>query len=515
MSRRAEQSRAVPLRRRLLQLICVLVVVVVAAGALLAVTVVGLRDAQDDSRNRLRPAVTDAQQLMDVFVNQETGERGFVITGDPAFLEPYRSATARLPQVVADLRDHASGIAAVPSAVDQVLLAHEQWMQQSVLPEISAAQQGNLARARQLVAQGAGRQQFDALRARTDVLEAQLSRRQAESSRQVQGLTTRLTWLLAATLTVLAVLVALLYPALQHLVVGPLQRFARTARRAGRDLTVPIVVTGPREIVDAAEDVEGMRRRLVEEIEKARQAVEALRQRGPAVLALREALAPGRVHVPGVDLASRLEPAEGVLAGDWFDALELGVQRIGLVLGDVAGHGPGPAVFALRLKHLLSAALVDGSPPGEAMSRTARQVGETDELFATVFVAVIDVAEGRLTYANAGHPAALLVPERDRAPLELAPTGPLLSSMMRSSSWGTVARSFTSGDLLLTFTDGLVEARSASGQEYGTGRLVAAVEEMPSGGPLDGLLDRLVADVVRHAGGRAADDVTVVACRRT
>lgn len=541
-------DRSVPLRRGLVPIVGTLAAVVLAATAVLGLTVRDLRAAQDDAQDRLLPAVAGAQRLQDLFVNQETGERGYVITGEPAFLQPYRTASDQLPRIEQDLRGRVRSVPGATAALDRVVVAHRQWLTETVGPEIAAVTEGDLARARELVSRGSGRERFDTLRIADEELQQLLSDAQTRSNDRIRGLTNRLTWLLLATLLVLALLAAGLYPALQRLVVRPLQRFAAAAGQAGEDLSVPVAVTGPREVVSAAREVEGMRQRLVEQVRAARQAEQALAQRGPAVLALRAALAPTLVQPPGVQLASRLDPAEGFLAGDWFDAITLPGDRLGLVLGDVAGHGPEPAVFALRLKHLLSAALVAGGEPGAALSATARQVGETGELFATVFVAVVDTGADRITYANAGHPAALTVsaaggpvpgrhddPDRPAAEdaagsapgtapgvvrAHLEATGPLLSSLTAALEWSTLSVDFHPGDLLLAYTDGLVEARDPAGEQYGSERLVqtmAASMRDTGRGPEDlvALLARVVDEVSRHAAGRAGDDITVVACRRT
>lgn len=85
---------------------------------------------------------------------------------------------------------------------------------------------------------------------------------------------------------------------------GPSPLTSSAARHADKDLTSTVAVKGPREVVSAAFDVEGMRLRLVEPVDDARRANEALAQRGPAVLALREALAPQPVAVTGLAVAS-------------------------------------------------------------------------------------------------------------------------------------------------------------------------------------------------------------------
>ncbi len=521
LPRRRAEDRAAPLRRSVLILVALTTVLTGVMGGLLAVTVADLRAAQRDAQSRLLPAVIGSQDLLELFINQETGERGYVITGDAAFLTPYDIASVRIPETVAELSSHVHGLADAQNRLDAVMHAHEAWLADSVRVEIAAARSGDLAQARQLVATGTGRTRFDVLRVRADELQQELNATQRRSNDRITRLTQRLVWLVLIALVLGTCLIASLYPALQLLVLRPLHNFAAVARRAGHDLTQPVSVRGPREVVSAARDVESMRRRLVREINTARHAVEALSQRGPAVLELRAALAPQSLAGPGLAVASRLTAAEGFLAGDWFDAMDLAGERVAIMVGDVAGHGPAPAVFALRLKHLLSAALHHGHSPGEALAATAHQIGDTGELFATIFLAVIDVNANQLSYANAGHPAALLLSsgsaadaQRPRAEpaVELTPTGPLLSSAVDSPVWQTLTHDFTLGDLLVAYTDGVIEARDASDREYGHDRLLAVVSAAtPAPEPV---LDRLMADLHSFTAHQAKDDVTLVACQR-
>src|SRR5215468_112540 len=100
-----------------------------------------------------------------------------------------------------------------------------------------------------------------------------------------------------------------------------------------------------------------MRALLVQLVRQNERSWEALAQEGPAVVALRDALTPSTLHASGMVLRGRVDPAEGELAGDWFDSFDLPHGRVGLVVGDVSGHGAAAGVFALRLKQLLGAAL--------------------------------------------------------------------------------------------------------------------------------------------------------------
>jgi sigma-B regulation protein RsbU (phosphoserine phosphatase) len=326
---------------------------------------------------------------------------------------------------------------------------------------------------------------------------------------------------------------------LLRMVIGPLSRIAAAARGIAEGTPAGSLPSGgPAEIRALAGDLEAMRERLSAELVHTRQAMEALEQHGPAVVALRAALAPTVNDVPGLLVAGRLEPAQGVLAGDWYDLTRVDDHCLALVLGDVAGHGPVSAVFAVRLKHALAAALRTGGSPSVALSHVARGIADAgDEMFATVLVAKIDTRSDRISYANAGHPAALLLArptdaleprepgERERvisagagdklSSIDLPATGPLLSPLVASWSWATAEHDFRPDDTILAFTDGLVEARNLAGEQFGVARVIAVAQEVGVAEPA-GLLTALSqASQAFTEGTREQDDRTFVCCHRS
>jgi serine phosphatase RsbU (regulator of sigma subunit) len=326
---------------------------------------------------------------------------------------------------------------------------------------------------------------------------------------------------------------------LLRMVIGPLSRIAAAARGIAEGTPAGSLPSGgPAEIRALAGDLEAMRERLSAELVHTRQAMEALEQHGPAVVALRAALAPTVNDVPGLLVAGRLEPAQGVLAGDWYDLTRVDDHCLALVLGDVAGHGPASAVFAVRLKHALAAALRTGGSPSVALSHVARGIADAgDEMFATVLVAKIDTRSDRISYANAGHPAALLLArptdaleprepgERERvisagagdklSSIDLPATGPLLSPLVASWSWATAEHDFRPDDTILAFTDGLVEARNLAGEQFGVARVIAVAQEVGVAEPA-GLLTALSqASQAFTEGTREQDDRTFVCCHRS
>jgi sigma-B regulation protein RsbU (phosphoserine phosphatase) len=207
-----------------------------------------------------------------------------------------------------------------------------------------------------------------------------------------------------------------------------------------------------------------------------------------------------------LELASMFLPAEGVLAGDWFDLWSLEDGRVALVVVDISGHGAEAGLFALRLKDLLVSAVAIFPQPGDALAWVASRLGDTGERFATIFLSVLDTERDRLLYASAGHPPVLLATPSSVA--SLLPTGPLLGPLR--GTWDTSAAPLAKEAILVAYTDGLIEARSETGDEFGSGRLLDVVTRLRSARPAE-VVDGCRAELDGFAAGRYADDVTLVA----
>lgn len=324
----------------------------------------------------------------------------------------------------------------------------------------------------------------------------------------------RLAWLLAVT--VLAVLAAVLVGgiAFRRSVLRPLAQLGEQSRVvADGQLGQSVSATGPREVIEVGEDVEAMRRHLLDELDASRRASEALTQGEPAVQALLEALRHSPVvHASGLEIAAQIESAEGVLAGDFVDIVdivELGSGLVAVVLGDVSGHGPQAAVVGLRLKIALSTVLYQAALD-DLLDVLRSGLASEPELFATVFVAIIDAEGGSITYVNAGHPPPLLISEGET--VELAPTGPLVSAVLSESTWEVEVAAFAPGDLLVSFSDGVPEARAADGSEFGVEGVRSELAELTAP-TADDVVQRLRTAVRDFADGQR-DDVSILVARR-
>jgi len=220
----------------------------------------------------------------------------------------------------------------------------------------------------------------------------------------------------------------------------------------------------------------------------------------------------GPIDLPGLQVAVRYLPAGDVslVGGDWYHAAALRDGSVLLAVGDVAGHGTTAATTMAQLRHALRALAVTTDDPavllGHLNRLTCELDRETPETAATAAVARFDPATRRLTWAQAGHPPLLLSRGGRTAPLG-RPVGPMLG-VVDDAGYASLDRELQAGDVLLLFTDGLVEHRRCSLDE-GMAAVIAAVDETVAtcpDRPLADLLDRL-----RRA--NPDDDTCILACR--
>lgn len=224
----------------------------------------------------------------------------------------------------------------------------------------------------------------------------------------------------------------------------------------------------------------------------------------PLQMALFDDLVPEQANIPGWDVAASHTPAVGVLAGDWWDVIAIGQRRL-LVMLDVVGHGARSALIASWAKHTVVGALQDGATPSQALSSAERLFCELDEI-ATM--SIVEISGRQVTYASAGHPPMVHI-GNDRCELVGATAPPL--------GVGTAyfpQRSFddVGGGGLVCVSDGIIESRNASGDEWGTEQLRKTVSDRRSERATD--LVEVVVDAARkHAKADFVDDATVVALK--
>jgi PAS domain S-box-containing protein len=215
-------------------------------------------------------------------------------------------------------------------------------------------------------------------------------------------------------------------------------------------------------------------------------------------------------HIDGVRFGAMYRPAtEGALiGGDFYHVFPLGDGAVGLFIGDVAGKGIKVADLMVSAKSTLRAHMYEGLAPAEVLSRTNAflyQVTEP-EMFTTAFVGCLDRRTGVLTYASGGHPAAFLR-RADGTVERLEATGALVGALSESG-YRTCEVSLGQGDVLILYTDGIIETKGESGMlgEEGLEQIVARA----SGDPAE-LPSVVVREVDRWAIDAPHDDAAVLA----
>ena len=225
-----------------------------------------------------------------------------------------------------------------------------------------------------------------------------------------------------------------------------------------------------------------------------------------ATLALQRSLLPARPRVvPGLDVAARYVPgAEVGVGGDWYDVFALPTGHVGIVIGDVAGHGLHAAVIMGRIRSALRAYALESSDPSDVLTRLDRkvQVFEPDAL-ATVAYAVLDPDLTDLTISSAGHLSPIITaPGQPTQIVKIDPDLPV--GAYRGSPRHNTRVRLDPGGCLFLYTDGLIERRGRLPAD-GLNILVGAL----SSAPADTLCTMAMAALI---GDQAAtDDVAVLA----
>lgn len=239
-------------------------------------------------------------------------------------------------------------------------------------------------------------------------------------------------------------------------------------------------------------------------------------------------------------------PARSV-SGDYYDFLDVAPGVFGLVVADVCGKGVSAALMMANLQANLRGQVLayrdayrerigmaaheggEDSPASSAtLSRVRRIVGRAnrqltgsmmDANFVTLFYAEIDEQSATLSYTNAGHNPPLLVRagRRDasgRPQIERLECGGTVIGLFREVEYEDAELVLESGDALVAFTDGLIEARSPQGQEFGEERLIGILAR--SGGLPAAELEKLLLKSVREwtGGAEQEDDLTLVIVKK-
>lgn len=184
-----------------------------------------------------------------------------------------------------------------------------------------------------------------------------------------------------------------------------------------------------------------------------------------AANALQRSLLPSRMpDVPGFDFAARYLPSATMgVGGDWYDVFPLPGNRIGIVIGDVSGHGLASAVVMGRLRSALRAYALDNDSPSVVLDKLDHKAHHFEAgVMATVAYGIIDLAEHRLRFGLAGHlPPVIAAPGR-ASEFVAAHADPPIGFDLRGRQRRNHVVELTEGSLVCFYTDGLIERRGRS-----------------------------------------------------
>jgi sigma-B regulation protein RsbU (phosphoserine phosphatase) len=220
-------------------------------------------------------------------------------------------------------------------------------------------------------------------------------------------------------------------------------------------------------------------------------------------------LLPGEIpQIDGCRIAAAWRPARTV-SGDYFDVVKFSDTKAALAIADVAGKGMPAALLMSNIQAAVKSFASESISPSELCSKVNHLVTGSigDDKYISFFYAVVDAKQKKLTYANAGHNAPVLV-RRDGTRERLEPTGAVLGPFP-NWSYHHNEIDIETGDRLLMFTDGVTEVRNEIGDEFGEDRLIELLIENRE---LDAeaLRDRIVQAVVDYGGGEFHDDATLM-----
>src|SRR5215831_5575026 len=265
------------------------------------------------------------------------------------------------------------------------------------------------------------------------------------------------------------------------------------------------------------EDVDGNRYSLIE-IDEATRAFEAERQAARDLAIAKEVqsrLLPQRnPPLQTLAYAGLCYPARAV-GGDYYDFLDLGKGRLGLVVGDIAGKGIAAALLMANLQANLRSQCATAWEQPQQFLRSVNQLfyeNSAENDYATIFFAEYDDETRQLRYSNCGHPPAFIL-RRDDTVERLESTSTVMGLFER---WDCAIeeRQLYPGDTIVVYTDGATESSNLAGEEFGEERLLEALKQYRELSSQD-LLTAVTGRVRQFSPYEQADDITLIVARCT
>jgi phosphoserine phosphatase RsbU/P len=233
-------------------------------------------------------------------------------------------------------------------------------------------------------------------------------------------------------------------------------------------------------------------------------------------------------EVDGWDIGAYFKAAKEV-AGDFYDIFFLPDGQLVAMLGDVCGKGVGAALFMALFRSLLRATCLSKAFQGigcnEAINNSERlksavlftnnYVAEThtdDNMFATLFVCIVNPIDGKVTYINCGNEPPIVFHKLENATISLPPTGPVIG-LFPDCEIRTQEFDLLKGDLLIAYTDGIPDSINIQNESFGIERIHQLVFKDSTSAA--GLVSEIERDVTNHISNTDQfDDISLLIIRR-
>jgi sigma-B regulation protein RsbU (phosphoserine phosphatase) len=213
-----------------------------------------------------------------------------------------------------------------------------------------------------------------------------------------------------------------------------------------------------------------------------------------------------------LDYAGRCVQARQV-GGDYYDFLDLGPGRLGLLLADIAGKGMSGALLMANLQANLRSQYAVALDDPSRLLRSVNQLffeNTAESSYATLFFAIYDDESRRLRYANCGHNPPVLI--RAGGEVERLKATTTVVGLFEDWECPLAEQNLCPGDTLVLFSDGVTEAQSDAGEEFGDSRLIETILKCRHFPALE-LLNQLLEIVRKFSGSKQEDDITLVIAR--
>jgi len=218
-------------------------------------------------------------------------------------------------------------------------------------------------------------------------------------------------------------------------------------------------------------------------------------------------------QIPGFDIAGICLPAERI-GGDYYDFIDLPGGELGLAVADVSGNGITAAMFMTALRGLLRTNACNTLKPGNIARKINRELPNFTSAshFVSAAYAVLNPTTDELVYVSCGHPPAMVV-RGNGSTLCLMHHGPVLG-IFQKASFPTEKVTLMPGDILVLYTDGVIELRGPEGVEFGMNRLADTVQQHRER-TAQGIIQAIIQATRQFSGSEGyEDDFTLLVVKR-